>query len=340
MKIRRHCDTYNFTGDTETGITFRWGANLKDNPLFAPHPELADISISNHCSKGCSFCYRSSTKNNSFMTLDEYCYVLDSLQHPKWGNVFQIAIGGGEPLEHPNFIDIINSTYARNIVPNFTTNGCLITEKIAKEISSKVGAVAISCQDITDLDIEKVRILSDFGIKTNIHFLLNSKTLLQAIDILNGQFNKLLMNVNAVIFLTYKPCGRADESNILTLNDDFLNFVRKIDNSMCNTKIGFDACFVPNLMRFTNVNTNYIDPCECAFFSVYIDEKMNVKPCSFTTDKNESFNLKDFSFEEIWDAKFELIRKSRINNCESNCKMKLECRGGCPYFQKINTCYS
>lgn len=109
---------------------------------------------------------------------------------------------------------------------------------------------------------------------------------------------------------------------------------------MCNTKIGFDACFVPNLMRFTNVNTNYIDPCECAFFSVYIDEKMNVKPCSFTTDKNESFNLKDFSFEEIWDAKFELIRKSRINNCESNCKMKLECRGGCPYFQKINTCYS
>lgn len=200
MKIRRHSDSYNFIGDTDTGITFRWGVNINDNPLFAPHPELVDISISNHCSKGCSFCYRNSTKNNSFMTIDEYSFVLDSLQHPKWGNVFQVAIGGGEPLEHPNFIDIINATYARSIVPNFTTNGDLINETIAKEISSKVGAVAISCQDITDLDIEKVRILSDFGIKTNIHFLLNSKTLLQAIDIHNGQFNKLLMNVNAVIF--------------------------------------------------------------------------------------------------------------------------------------------
>ncbi|GHU98880.1 hypothetical protein FACS1894159_02040 [Bacteroidia bacterium] len=340
MKIRRHNDSYNFIGDTETGVTFRWGKTLKENPLFAPHPELVDISISNHCSKGCSFCYRNSVKNNSFMTLNEYGYVLDSLQHPKLGNVFQIAIGGGEPLEHPNFIEIINVTHIRNIVPNFTTNGDLINKTIAKEIASKVGAVAISCQNIDDLDTTKIEILSEYRIKTNIHFLLNSDTLEQAIDILKGQYNELLTNINAVIFLTYKPCGRADESRLLILNDDFLNFVTLIDNSRCCTKIGFDACFVPNLMRYTKVNTNYIDPCECAFFSVYIDEKMNVKPCSFTTDEGESFNLKDYSFEEIWNTKFKNVRQSRTNNCKSDCKLKQECRGGCPYFEKLNICYS
>jgi len=340
MKIRRHSDSYNFIGDTKTGVTFRWGKNLKDNPLFAPHPELADISISNHCSKGCSFCYRNSTKNNSFMTLDEYNYVLDSLQHSKWGNVFQIAIGGGEPLEHPGFIDIIDTTHTRNIVPNFTTNGDLIDNTIAKEIASKVGAVAISCQNIDDLDTGKVELLSEFEIKTNIHFLLNYNTLQQAIDILKGQYNKSLTKINAIIFLTYKPYGRADESKILNLNDKFLNFVNLIDNSRCCAKIGFDACFVPNLMRYTNVNINYIDPCECAFFSVYVDEKMNVKPCSFTTDETESFNLKDYSFEDIWDVKFQKIRKTRVNDCNSNCKLKTECRGGCPYFKALNICYS
>lgn len=340
MKIRRHSKNYNFIGDTIEGITFRWGRTFNDNPFYAPHPELADISISNHCSKNCSFCYRDSTPNNSFITLDEYTYILDALEHPKWGNVFQIAIGGGEPLEHPNFLDIINTTFNRNIIPNFTTNGLLIDKTIANEISTKVGAVALSCQNIDELEIERINLLSEFKIKTNIHFLLSSETLSQAINILKGNYNKLLENINAIIFLTYKPCGRADESMTLNKNDDFMSFIHLIDNSKCSTKIGFDACFVPNLMKFTQVNIDYIDPCECAFFSVYIDEKMNVKPCSFTTDKNESFNLKEFSFTEIWDIKFEKIRKSRINACQSECKLKNECRGGCPYFKKINTCYS
>src|SRR5690554_2606306 len=340
MKIRRHNDSYNFIGDTETGVTFRWGKSFKDNPLFAPHPELADISISNHCSKACSFCYRNSTKNNSFITLEEYNYILESLQHPEWGNVFQIAIGGGEPLEHPDFIEIINTTHSRNIVPNFTTNGDLIDNTIAEEIASKIGAIAISCQNIEELDSTKIDILFEHGIKTNIHFLLNSDSLQQAIDILKGKYNESLTKINAIIFLTYKPCGRADESKTLSLNDVFLSFVNLIDDSQCCSKVGFDACFVPHLMRYTKVNIDYIDPCECAFFSVYIDEKMNVKPCSFTTDESESFNLKEYSFEEIWDTKFKDIRETRINNCKSNCKFKVECRGGCPYFKKLNICYS
>ena len=55
--LRRHIGNYNFVGDAKTGITLRWGKTINDNPIFAPVPELADISISNHCTKGCSFCY-------------------------------------------------------------------------------------------------------------------------------------------------------------------------------------------------------------------------------------------------------------------------------------------
>ena len=340
MKIRKHSKTYNFIGDTETGMTFRWGQSLKENPLFAPHPELVDISISNNCSKGCSFCYRDSNVNGSFMTLYEYNYVLDSLQHPIWGNVFQIAIGGGEPLEHPNLVEIIESTHSRKIVPNFTTNGDLINESLIKTISSKIGAIAISCQDINQLDFDKVNILNQNKVRTNIHFLLNDQTIEQAISILRGKYNHLLTMINAVIFLTFKPYGRANESDALRMNEAFMTFISLIDRSLCSTKIGFDACFVPNLMRYTQTNPCYIDPCECAFFSVYIDERLNVKPCSFTNDINETFNLKDFSFEDIWTNKFEHIRQSRVNNCTSNCKLKQECRGGCPYFDKINICYS
>ena len=107
--ITRYTHNYHFLADLNTGITLRWGTTMKDNPALAPVPELADISISNHCTKGCSFCYRNSTANNEFMSLEDYCYVLDAMHHPKLGGVFQVAIGGGEPLEHPRFIDIINA---------------------------------------------------------------------------------------------------------------------------------------------------------------------------------------------------------------------------------------
>lgn len=49
--LRRHIGNYNFVGDAKTGITLRWGKTINDNPIFAPVPELADISISNHCTK-------------------------------------------------------------------------------------------------------------------------------------------------------------------------------------------------------------------------------------------------------------------------------------------------
>ena len=47
--LERHIADYHFIADPTTGMTMRWGTTIKDNPTWAPVPELADISISNHC---------------------------------------------------------------------------------------------------------------------------------------------------------------------------------------------------------------------------------------------------------------------------------------------------
>ena len=67
----RNIGDYHFLADPESGITFRWGKTLDENPIFSPVPELADISISNRCSKGCSFCYKDSTPEGKQMSIDE-----------------------------------------------------------------------------------------------------------------------------------------------------------------------------------------------------------------------------------------------------------------------------
>ena len=340
MRVRRHSEYYNFIGDTNTGTTFRWGKSLEQDPTYAPWPELADISISNHCSKGCNFCYRGSRKNYKFMSLKDYEFLLKQLQHDKWGNVFQVALGGGEPLEHPNFLEIVNITNSYNIVPNFTSNGEYLTIDIIGELKKKVGAMAISVTDIQDLNVGIISTLHENEIKCNIHYLLTLQNIKQAIEILNGRYNKYLDHVNAIIFLTYKPMGRGDKSRCLQLSSDFFTFSSAIENNFCSASIGFDACFIPMLMHFNNIDLKFVDPCECAFFSIYVDENLIVRPCSFANNNEFNFSLKKFSMEYIWTVLFDRYRHSLQNKCLRTCKNKSVCRGRCFYFDEVTLCYS
>ncbi len=339
MKIRRHAKDYNFIGDTVSGTTFRWGKTFEKNPLYAPWPELVDISISNHCTKGCDFCYRDSTPNLSFMTLDDYEYLLNQLNHPDFGNVFQVALGGGEPLEHPDFMKIIDITIKYGIVPNFTTNGEYLTNDLIIRLQKKIGAVGLSIIDINTIDNCLIQDLKINKIKCNIHYVLSNKNIKQAIDILNGGYNSSLKDTNSIIFLTYKPLGRADNSRNLRLDRNLLDFIKIVDKNQCSTRIGFDACFVPMLMHYTKVDIKYIDPCECAFFSVYVDENLVMSPCSFSNNTDYAYSLKEYSVKHIWKVMFHKYRASIINKCVRECKNKTECRGCCLYFDDITLCY-
>ncbi len=340
MIIRRHGNNYNFYGDTETGLTMRWGRSPQDNPAYAPWPELADISISNHCSKECGFCYRDSKKNGSFMEVKQYEYLLSCLQNERWGNVFQVALGGGEPLEHPDFKEIIQKTRDKGVIANFTTNGEYLDQKMIRFLENKIGALAISAGEIQELETRKIKLLAEAGIKTNLHFILDKESIDEAIKILHGKYNKLLENINGVVFLTYKPRGRATPDRCLAVDETFREFTALINENQCTARIGFDACFVPVLMKDTGVNVDYIDSCECGFFSVYIDENLNVKPCSFADNDDYSYNLREYAMQDIWEKKYAEYRK-RISNqkCLNECKNKENCHGKCYYFDALSFCY-
>ena len=341
MIIRRHGAGYNFFGDTKSGLTMRWGGSPLDNPAYAPWPELADISISNHCSKACGFCYKDSKKNGSFMSVGQYEYVLSSLQSERWGNVFQVALGGGEPLEHPGFREIILKTREKGVVANFTTNGIYLDEKMIGFLENKIGALAISAGKMKELNAGKIKLLAERGIKTNIHFILDNESIHEAIQILRGRYNDILGNINGVVFLTYKPAGRASPDRCLNMDEAFYEFTALIDKNQCNARIGFDACFVPVLLRHTEVDADYIDSCECGFFSVCIDEGLNVKPCSFANNSEFSYNLQEYDMRDIWERKYETYRRRMAGeNCVNECKNKDNCRGKCYYFDALSFCHS
>jgi radical SAM protein with 4Fe4S-binding SPASM domain len=339
MIIRRHGPGYNFYGNTETGLTMRWGGSPQVNPVYAPWPELADISISNHCTKECGFCYRDSGRNYSFMSVEQYEYVLSALRSERWESVFQVALGGGEPLEHPDFREIIRKTNEKGIVVNFTTNGIYLDAETVDFLKGRIGALAISADGLRKLDGGKIKLLAEAGIKTNIHFILDNRSIHEAVEILKGKHNGLLKHINGVVFLTYKPVGRAAPDRCLNADPHLAEFTALIDKNRCVSRIGFDACFVPVLMKHTDINVDYVDSCECGFFSVYIDEKLNVKPCSFANNDRFSYNLKEYAMELIWKEKFEEYRQEVTRRkCSNECKNRDHCRGKCFYYEVLSLC--
>ena len=336
--LARHIGDYHFLADAETGFTFRWGKTFDDNPPFAPVPELADISISNRCSKGCSFCYKDSTPEGHVMTYDEYSQVLDSLCSPDYGTVFQVAIGGGEPLEHPDFFKIVDETAKRGIVLNFTTNGRLLTPEVYAKIKGKIGAMAISASSIEEVELAKPLLKGSDGIKVNIHYILSMDSLSEAVGLVKGEYNDILKEINAVVFLTYKPAGRGEENLVLKMDEDVDAFMKAIITPKCFCKIGFDACFVPMLIQHQAVREEMVDTCEGGFFSVYVDEYMNVSPCSFSGDK-DTYSLKEYEFYDIWQNKLQSYRDRVKNECKRVCVVHDLCRGACPYYPQITSCY-
>lgn len=344
--IRKHFEGYNFVGIPETGVTFRWGADFSQNPYIAPWPELADISISNYCTNGCSYCYRKSSEDGKFMSIEDYRFALQELTSEKYGSIFQVALGGGEPLLHPDFNEIIRVTREEfGIIPNYTTSGKFFNQENIEATRAYCGAVAISWDPYRNMPPEEISkigsCLKNEGILVNIHYVISEKTIDDAIDLLKGKYDEYIKDFNSVIFLTYKPTGRAENRESIKSSQALKTFLKLVDNPVTMVKIGFDACFVPVLMKATGVNVDLIDSCECGFFSVYIDENLDVTPCSFCNDSKYHYNLKESGFEKIWNDRFSGYRDYIDGECKSECAecdQISECRGRCPFFEELFLC--
>src|ERR1700753_44933 len=112
-------------------------------PFWADHgPELLDIPITNWCDHGCFFCYRKSDVTGSHMALEDYREVIRQAESM---HTFQVALGGGNPNQHPRFAEILRLTREdHGIIPNYTTNGRGLTEPVLEATRSYCGAVAVS----------------------------------------------------------------------------------------------------------------------------------------------------------------------------------------------------
>lgn len=80
-------------------------------------PESLDVKITNYCDLGCKYCHENSTINGKHANLEKLKAVLVSLPAG-----IELAIGGGNPLDHPDLIDFLVWCKAKGLICNMTVN--------------------------------------------------------------------------------------------------------------------------------------------------------------------------------------------------------------------------
>lgn len=82
-------------------------------------PESIDLKITNYCDLAsyCKWCHENSNKEGNHANLEDYYFLLEQLPPGA-----ELAIGGGNPLAHPNIEDFLEKAKSVGIICNMTVN--------------------------------------------------------------------------------------------------------------------------------------------------------------------------------------------------------------------------
>ncbi|MDJ0761506.1 MAG: radical SAM protein [Myxococcota bacterium] len=329
--------------------------DVEDRPFTVYNaPTLADFQITTRCPAGCAHCYASSTPEGTHVGLADAERVFDELSK---NGVTQVAIGGGEPLCHPDLAQLLKMCRARGMVPSLTTNGIYFDEDTLATLEQYCGAVALSLEGVgetfdryrkTGFSLFKQRLaqLLESGIATVLQVTLSEANFGDLAAIVN--FIRGYPGLYGVIFLAYKEVGRGRGfDRVLArlpselvhegLRDAFLT----LSDSM---RVGYDCCLTPAIvgleedLEFTQ--DDQLEGCSAMRSSIGILPTLDVVPCTFTTDIVMG-NLKEQPLFNIWRSDKAKHFRNRIEqriqtDCRCvECTKKRECLGGCPVFDLV-----
>ena len=341
--VRRHAtQRYTTLFNPHSGFFARIEDSGCPEPFWGEDgPELLDVAVTNWCDRGCFFCYRKSDEFGSHMTVADYSEVMRQAREL---GVFQVALGGGNPNQHPEFPELLRLTRSEyGIVPNYTTNGRGLTPSVLSATARYCGAVAVSAYPPYRETADAVALLGAHGISTNLHFMLTSKTVDTAIEWLNSP-PAFVRKVNAIVFLNYKPVGRyADDRLLLNRSPRVEEFFRLATTPDHPFRVGFDTCTITGLARYGTAPAVSIEGCDAGRFSLFVSERMEVYPCSFMVEAGyEGIPLAGTSLRRIWreHPAFVGIRERHASGSCADCATPHQCLSGCPLFPSMNLCPS
>jgi len=309
-------------------------------------PENANLSITNTCNYKCIFCSCHSNlfrKKHSFdrkkivknrsISLETFNRFLDSIH--RLGTRLVNVAGTGEPLLHPNIVEMISYANKKGILMTLSTNGELLNNNlINKLIDSGLNGISISLNAGTNETYMKlhptakpdtfekikknIKLLSKSNIIVRVSFVLNKLNCHEVDEMVKTAID---LDVDVVDFLPFKPYKDSKNLKIPIKEQTLVNQQLKEFKKLLDLKGTFNnICLYSN---FYDLNTKPILAkimCYSPYSFTHIREDGSVHLCCLCGKKLGNINKN--SFKEIWFSKEYSFFRNKVSNAENMSKIK------------------
>lgn len=271
-----------------------------DNDPSPIHPESMDVKITNMCDGGCQWCHEKSTMSGEHANLN---VLLDKIKGLPPG--VEIAIGGGNPMLHPELFTFLCNIKLRGLIANMTINQKhleLFSDNLKMMINTElVRGLGISYSDPKYLPF--VKPLMELTDNIVFHVIMGVNTV-EVVEELSS-FCKELGKPCKILILGYKDYGFG--SHFLSLQNEkieqnklrWYRYLAKYFKED-NLTLSFDNLAIKqlNLKRFfTDEGWQKFYMGDDGIFTMYIDAIKQEFAMSSTSPQRTSFqdmSLTDF----------------------------------------------
>jgi radical SAM protein with 4Fe4S-binding SPASM domain len=121
-------------------------------PRSLTAPETIHFAVTGRCDQACEGCFYSARPGSDVEAADAPFPLFEKVVAEAGRvKVFQMALGGGEPLIHPRIVEMVRLAREHGVVPNITTNGNLLDREMAAALKEAgLGQIQISLNGATE----------------------------------------------------------------------------------------------------------------------------------------------------------------------------------------------
>jgi radical SAM protein with 4Fe4S-binding SPASM domain len=327
---------------------------LKHHPVnyySAPLSVLWDITY--RCNMRCPHCLIDYSKGMIETGMSEAEHILDEL---KKNQVFNITFSGGEPLLHPNLLDILKKASEMNFGLRLSTNGLLLNRTLLNELlETGVFCLQVSLDGLKGthdafrgLDgsyekaVEALKMSSDSGLHTTMSTMIIKRNLAEIPQILD-----LAVELGASSFKlnSFMPTGRGStaEETLSVSKKELKELAEKLQekNREYEDRISIevDATY-PWLLgeerSFQIRGTREVSlKCSAGYTNLVVSPDGTCYSCPYLTEYPLG-NLLETPLTEIWNnnsgilGKFRSLTQSQLKGkCRECSHVPSRCNGGC-----------
>ncbi|WP_242987706.1 radical SAM protein [Anaerobacterium chartisolvens] len=294
-------------------------------------PESIHIDLTTVCPLKCPHCYKD-TSQDTEMSFEVFSSIIDQA---KALGVFQIALGGGEPLLVKNLPTFVKKVTSCGMACTITTSGYGLTVELLEDLKvSGVNHIQVSLNGSTkeinsnsrdgfDKAISALDILAGSNVLFGINWVARMDNVHDFENVVTYAKRLKADNIN---ILRYKPSMREDYGKYVLTNEAF-NFLVAVIRKISGIKIKIDSAFSNILCHLYGNQINTIN-CGCGAGRRFmmIDPSGRFKPCSHMSLVSEEQDIMEYWINS---PDLEKLRKGEeciYGNCKS-CSCLNVCRG-------------